>query len=112
MGTPTAHNSKGPAICLAVLLCIPAALSRPYVQSVAAPQHSIARSALQPGTPAVAANSRAVAASADSSRHRSQDTEAGKSYGWLYPVLASSRRGSCVVYKVRDMQLGVCRHHR
>jgi hypothetical protein len=108
MGTPTAHNSKGPAVYLAVLLCIPAALARSNALFEAAPQHSTARFAIRPGTPAVAVSSRAMAAPADSSRYRSQDTEAGGDYGWLYPVLASSRKGSCVVYKVRSLHMRVC----
>lgn len=65
---------------LALLLCVPGAIARVNVHLQAA--------SVQPGTPAITS-------------HTQQAAQDQGSYGWLFPVLASTQRGSCVVYQVR-----------
>lgn len=84
------------ALWLALLICVPGAVADTdtALQAAAGPSNSGRPSAaggppLKPGTPAV--------------------TQPGNSprdqgnYGWLFPVLANTKRGNCVVYEVRAL---------
>jgi hypothetical protein len=109
-----ADSSSRVTICLALLLCIPCmkAESRSWFQATveassqrsgrAAAAAAVPLNNLTPGTPAVAdssSSSRWGVSRFSSSLTGHIHSQEGR-YGWLFPVLTSTKRGNCVVYRV------------